>query len=82
MPKTMEMCFFKFGLDRRLGQRSWTATLHGSMDVMMDLNVEVPVPRSSLPKAFNLHALHLILLILKTAPRVAYIEDYPVQNPI
>lgn len=65
----MEMCFLKFGLDRGLllGQKRWTATLYGRTALMMamDINVNVPIAESFPTKAFNLHALHFILLIYK-----------------
>lgn len=47
----MEMYFVKFVFERRLGQRS--SLLHCMEALMMDVNVEVPIPRSFLPKAFN-----------------------------
>lgn len=74
------MVFLSLVLTEALAREA--GLLHYMEALMMDVNVKVPVPRIFLPEAFNLHALHLILLILKATSRAACIEDYPLQNPI
>lgn len=81
MPKKLWKCvFLSLVLTEVLAREA--GLLHCVKALMMDVNVKVPVPGSFLPKAFNLQALHLILLISKATPTVASIEDYPLQIPI
>lgn len=67
MPKKLWKCgFLSLVLTEGLAREA--GLLHYMEILMMDVNMEVPIPRSFLPKAFNLHALYLILLILKATP--------------
>lgn len=81
MPEKLWKCvFLSLILTEDLAREA--GLLHCVEALVMDVNVKVPIPGSFLPKAFNLQALHLILLILKLTSTVASIEDYPLQNPI